>query len=48
LKATASKLGEKDLAQLKKYLEVLKMKKGMLINFPQTTKDEVEVVVVFV
>ena len=33
LKAVAAKLGEKDLAQLNRYLEVLKIKKGMLINF---------------
>lgn len=50
LKATSSKLGEKEVTQLKKYLETLGMKKGMLINFPQTTKDgpgaEVEVKVV--
>ena len=46
----AAKLGEKELTQLKKYLEVLGMKKGMLINFPQVGKEkgreEVEFVVV--
>lgn len=39
LKATSAKLGPKEEVQLKKYLETLKMKKGILINFPQTTKD---------
>jgi len=39
LKATSTKLGPKEEVQLKKYLETLGMKKGMLINFPQTTKD---------
>jgi len=39
LKAVPSKLGKKEEIQLKKYLETLKMKKGILINFPQTTKD---------
>jgi len=39
LKAVASKLGEKERTQLKKYLDTLKIKKGILINFPQTTKD---------
>ena len=39
LKATSAKLGQKEEVQLKKYLETLKMKKGILINFPQTTKD---------
>ena len=39
LKATSTKLGPKEVVQLKKYLEMLGMKKGILINFPQTTKD---------
>ena len=39
LKAMSSKLGKKEEVQLQKYLETLKMKKGILINFPQTTKD---------
>ena len=50
LKAVAAKLGEKELTQLKKYLETLKLKKGILINFPQASKEkgggEVEVKVV--
>ena len=39
LKAVSSKLGEKEKVQLKMYLDTLGMKKGILINFPQTTKD---------
>ena len=39
LKATPSKTGPKEEVQLQKYLESLKMKKGVLINFPQTNKD---------
>ena len=39
LKATSTKLGPKEEVQLKKYLEMLGMKKGILINFQQTTKD---------
>ena len=39
LKATSSGVGMKEEVQLKKYLESLKMKKGLLINFPQTNKD---------
>ena len=39
LKAMPSKLCKKEEVQLKKYLQCLKMKKGIIINFPQTTKD---------
>ena len=39
LKATSAKLGEKEVVQLKKYLEVLNLKKGILINFPQVCKE---------
>jgi len=39
LKAVSAKLGQKEEVQLKKYLEMLGMKKGIIINFPQTTKD---------
>ncbi len=50
LKAMTSTLGKKEEVQLQKYLESLGMKKGILINFPQTTKDgpgeDVEVKVV--
>ena len=50
LKASTGKIGKKEEVQLGKYLESLKMKKGILINFPQTTKDgpgvEVEFLVV--
>jgi len=48
LKAISSKLGQKEEVQLKKYLETLGMKKGILINFPQTTKDGPGVEVEFV
>lgn len=39
LKATSTSVGIKEEVQLQKYLQVLKMKKGILINFPQTNKD---------
>tara|TARA_Y100000310_G_scaffold113815_1_gene112268 strand:- start:2372 stop:2755 length:384 start_codon:yes stop_codon:yes gene_type:complete len=41
LKAVSSSLGKKEEVQLQKYLERLKMKKGILINFPQVSGDEV-------
>ena len=41
LKAT-TKIGQKEELQLKKYLESLKMKKGMIINFPQITNTSKE------
>jgi GxxExxY protein len=48
LKATPSKTGKKEEVQLEKYLESLKMKKGMIINFPQVAKGEVGKEVEFV
>ena len=39
LKATSTPTGIKEEVQLQKYLQVLKMKKGIIINFPQTKKD---------
>jgi len=39
LKATPNKTGMKEEVQLQKYLQTLKMKKGIIINFPQTNKD---------
>lgn len=39
LKATSSPTGMKEEVQLQKYLQILKMKKGIIINFPQTNKD---------
>lgn len=39
LKATPTQTGMKEEVQLQKYLQVLKMKKGIIINFPQTNKD---------
>lgn len=39
LKATSTSTGIKEEVQLQKYLQVLKMKKGIIINFPQTNKD---------
>lgn len=39
LKATPTATGIKEEVQLQKYLQVLKMKKGIIINFPQTNKD---------
>ena len=39
LKATSSETGMKEEVQLQKYLQSLKMKKGIIINFPQTNKD---------
>ena len=39
LKATPTKTGMKEEVQLQKYLQTLKMKKGIIINFPQTNKD---------
>lgn len=39
LKATPTQTGIKEEVQLQKYLQVLKMKKGIIINFPQTNKD---------
>ena len=39
LKATSSSVGIKEEVQLQKYLQTLKMKKGILINFPQVNKD---------
>jgi GxxExxY protein len=39
LKATPSQTGMKEEVQLQKYLQSLKMKKGIIINFPQTNKD---------
>ena len=41
LKAMPSSLGKKEEVQLEKYLESLRMKKGILINFPQVSRDEV-------
>jgi len=40
LKAVPSKLGKKEEIQLQKYLETLKMKQGIIINFPQVAKGE--------
>ena len=40
LKAMPGKIGKKEEIQLQKYLESLKMKKGILINFPQVAKGE--------
>ena len=39
LKTTSSSTGMKEEVQLQKYLQMLKMKKGVIINFPQTNKD---------
>lgn len=39
LKATPTKIGMKEEVQLQKYLQNLKMKKGIIINFPQTNKE---------
>lgn len=39
LKATPTQTGMKEEVQLQKYLQILKMKKGIIINFPQTNKD---------
>lgn len=39
LKATPTATGMKEEVQLQKYLQTLKMKKGIIINFPQTNKD---------
>jgi len=39
LKATPTNTGMKEEVQLQKYLQTLKMKKGIIINFPQTNKD---------
>ncbi|MBR9701714.1 GxxExxY protein [Candidatus Pacearchaeota archaeon] len=39
LKATPTQTGMKEEVQLQKYLQNLKMKKGIIINFPQTNKD---------
>jgi len=39
LKATSTSSGMKEEVQLQKYLQILKMKKGIIINFPQTNKD---------
>ena len=38
LKAT-TQTGMKEEVQLQKYLQTLKMKKGIIINFPQTNKE---------
>ncbi|MDD5331553.1 MAG: GxxExxY protein [Candidatus Nanoarchaeia archaeon] len=50
LKAVGTKLSNKEEVQLKKYMEVLGIKKGILINFPQPdskqTPDEPEIKVV--
>jgi len=50
LKAMTSKVGKKEEVQLQKYLESLKIKKGILVNFPQVARDkcgeEVEFMVV--
>jgi len=50
LKAVAGKMGKKEEVQLRKYLESLKVKKGIIINFPQVSSSgegiEVEFVVV--
>jgi len=40
LKAVPSSLGKKEEVQLQKYLDSLKMKKGIIINFPQVAKGE--------
>ena len=39
LKATPTQTGMMEEVQLQKYLQILKMKKGIIINFPQTNKD---------
>ena len=39
LKATTSETGLKEEVQLQKYLQNLKMKKGIIINFLQTSSD---------
>ena len=41
LKATGSSLSPKEEVQLKKYLEMLNIKKGLLINFPQAGRKEI-------
>ena len=40
LKAVSGELGKKEEVQLAKYLESLKVKKGIIINFPQVAKGE--------
>jgi len=40
LKAVGAKLTQKEEVQVKKYLEVLKIKQGVLINFPQPNSKE--------
>jgi GxxExxY protein len=42
LKATTSKLSIKEVVQLQKYLQTLKMKKGLIINFPQVNSSDKE------
>ena len=39
LKATPTRTGMKEEVQLQKYLQNLKMKKGIIINFPQTNNE---------
>lgn len=50
LKAVSSKLSLKEEVQLKKYMEVLNISKGVLINFPQPdskkTPNEPEIIVI--
>ncbi|QQG38439.1 MAG: GxxExxY protein [Candidatus Woesearchaeota archaeon] len=50
LKAVGSKLSNKEEVQLRKYMEVLGIKKGILINFPQPdskkTPNEPEIKIV--
>ncbi len=41
LKAIGAKLSQKEETQLRKYMEVLNIKKGILINFPQPGTKEV-------
>lgn len=40
LKSVGAKLSKKEETQLRKYMEVLKIKKGVLINFPQPSTKE--------
>ena len=44
LKALVSKLSEKDHHQLKKYMKLLKIPVGILINFSQSTKHNLEII----
>jgi len=42
LKAVSSSLGQKEEVQLQRYLDTLNIKKGVLINFPQSNKERIE------